>query len=252
MSGAGQKEEAYFQARIRNLFELCDKLGVPRFSDFLSEEEAARALALARHGGLPFRFWGGYAGAGRVMLGVFPEWMEPEEDAFPIGGFTFRYPAAFSLTHRDFLGSLMGQQLRREIIGDILVREGEAYVFADERVEKVLMTQMDRIGRVGVEVQKGAPRDIAVEQQFREIRGTLASLRLDAAVALCCGVSREKAAAMITAGLVQKNHLELQNVSAALENGDILSIRGKGKFRLETDGALTRKGRVAVRVLQYL
>ena len=57
---------------------------------------------------------------------------------------------------------------------------------------------------------------------------------------------------MITAGLVQKNHLELQNVSAALENGDILSIRGKGKFRLETDGALTRKGRVAVRVLQYL
>ena len=146
----------------------------------------------------------------------------------------------------------MGQQLRREIIGDILVREGEAYVFADERVEKVLMTQMDRIGRVGVEVQKGAPRDIAVEQQFREIRGTLASLRLDAAVALCCGVSREKAAAMITAGLVQKNHLELQNVSAALENGDILSIRGKGKFRLETDGALTRKGRVAVRVLQYL
>lgn len=192
MSGAGQKEEAYFQARIRNLFELCDKLSVPRFSDFLSEEEAARALALARHGGLPFRFWGGYAGAGRVMLGVFPEWMEPEEDAFPIEGFTFRYPAAFSLTHRDFLGSLMGQQLRREMIGDILVREGEAYVFADERVEKVLMTQMDRIGRVGVEVQKGAPRDIAVEQQFREIRGTLASLRLDAAVALCCGVSRER------------------------------------------------------------
>ena len=252
MGNPEQKEEAYFAARIRNLFELCERTGAPKFSDFLSEEEAARAAGIAGHGGLPFRFRGGYEGAGRVMLGVFPDWMELETGAFPIVGCTFTYPAAYELTHRDFLGSLMGQQLRRELIGDIVVTPGEAYVFADDRVEKVLLTQMDRIGRVGVEVQKGAPRDIAVEQQFREIRGTLASLRLDAAVALCCGVSREKAAAMITAGLVQKNHLELQNVSAALENGDILSIRGKGKFRLETDGALTRKGRVAVRVLQYL
>ena len=146
----------------------------------------------------------------------------------------------------------MRQQIRREMIGDIVVREGEAYVFADERVEKVLLTQVDRIGRVGVEVCKGVPDGIAVEQQFREIRGTLASLRLDAAVALCCGISREKAAAMITGGLVQKNHVEVASVSAALADGDVLSVRGKGKFRLETDGSRTRKGRIAVRALQYL
>lgn len=252
MSGGAQKEREYFAARLRNLFELCEKLGCPRFSDFLNEEEAAWALPLARHGGLPFRFWGGFPGAGRVMLGVFPEWMEPDEEIFPITACTFCFPAAFPLTHRDFLGSLMGQQIRRELVGDIVVREGEAYVFADERVEKILLTQVDRIGRVGVEVRKGAPNEIIVEQRFREIRGTLASLRLDAAVALCCGVSREKAAAMIAAGLVQKNHVEMANVSAALADGDVLSVRGKGKFRLETDGSRTRKGRVAVRALQYL
>ena len=114
MGNPEQKEEAYFAARIRN------------------------------------RFWGGYEGAGRAMLGVFPDWMEPETGAFPIVGCTFTYPAAYELTHRDFLGSLMCQQLRRELIGDIVVTPGEAYVFADDRVEKVLLTQMDRIGRVGV------------------------------------------------------------------------------------------------------
>ena len=215
MGNPEQKEEAYFAARIRNLFELCERTGTPKFSDFLSEEEAARAAGIAGHGGLPFRFWGGYEGAGRAMLGVFPDWMEPETGAFPIVGCTFTYPAAYELTHRDFLGSLMCQQLRRELIGDIVVTPGEAYVFADDRVEKVLLTQMDRIGRVGVSVKKGVPDGISVEQKFKEISGTLASLRLDAAV-------------------------------------DVLSIRGKGKFRLETDGSLTRKGRVAVRILQYL
>ena len=229
-----QKEQEYFLARIRSLFDLCEKQGCPRFSDFLTEEQAAAVQPLA------------------ARSGVFPDWMEPETESFPIVGCTFRYPEAFSLSHRDFLGSLMAQQVRRELVGDIVVSPGETYVFADERMEKVLLTQIDRIGRVGVRVEKGVPAQIRVQQNFREIRGTLASLRLDAAVALCCGVSREKAAALIAAGLVQRNHIPAGNGSAQLADGDILTVRGKGKFRLETDGTLTRKGRVAVRCMQYL
>lgn len=247
-----QKEQEYFLARIHSLFDLCDRQGCPKFSDFLTEEQAAQVRILAQHAKLPTLFWGGFEGAVRVMLGVFPDWMEPETEEFPIVGCTFRYPEAFPLTHRDFLGSLMGQQIKRELVGDIVVQPGETYVFADERVEKVLLTQIDRIGRVGVRVEKGTPAHIQVLQNFREIKGTLASLRLDAAVALCCGVSREKASALITAGLVQKNHQPAENGSTQLANGDILTIRGKGKFRLETDNTLTRKGRVAVRCMQYL
>ncbi len=246
------KEQAYFAARIRNLFELCEKLQCPRFSDFLNEEEAAAAASIAERARMPFLFWGGFSGAGRVVLGVFPEWMEPDQKLFPIKGCTFRYPEAFSLTHRDFLGSLMGQQIRRELIGDILVNPGETYVFFDERVQKVLLTQIDRIGKVGVEVLDSVPEGISVQQKFQEINGTLASLRLDAAVAFCCGISREKAAALISAGSVQVNHREMSSVSAQLSDGAILSVRGKGRFRLETDGTLTRKGRIAVRMLKYL
>ncbi|HIS77101.1 MAG TPA: RNA-binding protein [Candidatus Merdivicinus excrementipullorum] len=247
-----QKEQEYFLARIRSLFELCERQGCPKFSDFLTEEQAAQIRPLAERSGLETLFWGGFEGALRVMLGVFPDWMEPDPEEFPIVGCTFRYPAAYSLTHRDFLGSLMAQQIRREMVGDIVVRPGETYVFADKRVEKVLLTQLDRIGRVGVQIEKGTPANFQVIQDFREIKGTLASLRLDAAVALCCGVSREKASALIGAGMVQKNHCPAENGSIQLADGDILTVRGKGKFRLETDGALTRKGRIAVRILQYL
>ena len=252
MADKAQKELDYFLARVRGLAVLCEQQGCPRFSDFLTEEQAALALPIAARSRLPYRFWGGFEGAARTILGIFPDWMEPETESFPIVGATFRFPAQFSLTHRDFLGSLMGQQIRREMVGDILVREGEAFVFADERVEKVLFTQIDRIGRVGVRVERGVPDGLQIEQKYREIRGTLASLRLDAAVALCCGTGREKAVSLIAAGLVQKNQQVIQSASAQLADGDILTVRGSGKFRLETDGTLTRKGRVSVRMLQYL
>ncbi|MGI5894435.1 MAG: RNA-binding protein [Candidatus Merdivicinus sp.] len=251
MAEKAEKEHTYFLARVQSLFALCEKQNTPRFSDFLTEEQAAEILPLAEKSGMPYQLWGGFEGAARVMLGVFPEWMEPESEEFPIIGATIRYPKQFPLSHRDFLGSLMGQQIRREMIGDILVQEGQAFLFADKKVEKVIFTQLDRIGRVGVQIEKGVPPDLKVEQQYREIRGTLASLRLDAAVSLCCGISREKAAAQIVGGMVQRNHQPVQSVSAGVADGDILTVRGYGKFRLETDGGLTRKGRIPVRCLQY-
>lgn len=252
MADKAQKEQEFFLARIESLFALCEKQGCPRFSEFLTEEQAAQVLPLAQRSGQPFLFWGGYEGAVRVMLGAFPEWMEPESDAFPITGATIRFPKQFPLSHRDFLGSLMAQQIKRETVGDILVREGEAFLFVDQKVEKVLFTQIDQIGRVGVSIVKGVPDGLETQQKYREIRGTLASLRIDAAVSLCCGVSREKASALISAGLVQKNHQPVSQVSAAVADGDVLTVRGSGKFRLETDGGLTRKGRVPVRCYQYL
>lgn len=247
-----QKEREYFLARIRNLFELCDRQSCSQFSEFLTPEQAAYAASSIRGERLPFCFYGGYEGAERVMLGVFPDWSEPDPEEFPIVGATFRYPAAYPLSHRDFLGTLMGQQIRRETVGDILVREGETFVLADEKVEKVLFTQIDRVGKVGVRVERGIPENPAGEQKFREIRGTLASLRLDAAVSLCCGVSREKAAGLIAAGLVQKNHLPASSADIRLVDGDILTARGFGKYLLRTDGSLTRKGRIAVCFMQYL
>lgn len=96
MADKSQKEREYFLARVRSLIALCTEQDCPRFSDFLTEEQAAAALPIAAKSGLKFLFWGGFTGAARTMLGVFPEWMEPDREAFPIVGATFRFPAQFS------------------------------------------------------------------------------------------------------------------------------------------------------------
>lgn len=249
-----QKEREYFLSGIRNLFALCEKQGCPRFSPFLTEEQQAEIEPLVRKlAGRDFGvlFYGGYPEAQRKMLGVFPGYITPDPGDFPILGFTAQFPERFAVGHRDVLGTLMAQQIRRETVGDIVVQRGKAVIFADERIRRVIATQVDRIGGTGVVVTEGF-EPFEVEKHFSEIRGTLASLRLDAAVALCAGLSREKASGLIAAGLVSLNHLEKKDQSASLSQGDVLVIRGKGKFRLENLGGSTKKGRIPVTFLKYL
>lgn len=252
---AGEKETEYFLASVRNLFTLADSQYCPKFSAFMTEEEQALAQPLAvklsRTTGMEIRFWGGYEGAVRVMLGVFPQGFEAETEMFPIVGYTAHCRASDKLEHRALLGSLMAQQIRREMLGDLISGEGSAVIFADERIEKVLATQIDRIGSIGVSMEKGfAPIDTS--GRFVEMRGTLMSLRLDAAVALLASTGREKAAGMIREGLVSVGHIEEKDVSRKLKQGDIIVIRHTGKFRLREVGGLTRRGRTVVLFDQYV
>ena len=250
-----EKEKEYFLVSVRNLFTLADKQYCPKFSAFMTEEEQALAQPLAaklsRNTGMEIRFWGGYEGAVRVMLGVFPEGFPVETEDFPIVGYTARCRASDNLEHRALLGSLMAQQIRREMLGDLIPGTGSAVIFADERIEKVLATQIDRIGTIGVRMEKGF-EPIDTSQRFVEVRGTLMSLRLDAAVALLAGTGREKAARMIREGLVSVGHVEEKDVSRKLKEGDVLVIRHTGKFRLRETGGLTKRGRTVVLFDQYV
>lgn len=250
-----EKEKEYFLVSVRNLFTLADKQYCPKFSAFMTEEEQALAQPLAaklsRNTGMEIRFWGGYEGAVRVMLGVFPEGFPVETEDFPIVGYTARCRASDKLEHRALLGSLMAQQIRREMLGDLIPGMGSAVIFADERIEKVLATQIDRIGTIGVRMEKGF-EPIDTSQRFVEVRGTLMSLRLDAAVALLAGTGREKAARMIREGLVSVGHVEEKDVSRKLKEGDVLVIRHTGKFRLRETGGLTKRGRTVVLFDQYV
>lgn len=250
-----EKEKEYFLVSVRNLFTLADKQYCPKFSAFMTEEEQALAQPLAaklsRNTGMEIRFWGGYEGAVRVMLGVFPEGFPVETEDFPIVGYTARCRASDKLEHRALLGSLMAQQIRREMLGDLIPGTGSAVIFADERIEKVLATQIDRIGTIGVRMEKGF-EPIDTSQRFVEVRGTLMSLRLDAAVALLAGTGREKAARMIREGLVSVGHVEEKDVSRKLKEGDVLVIRHTGKFRLRETGGLTKRGRTVVLFDQYI
>ncbi len=245
-------EDSLLKARIKDAAELCERRDIPCFLGFLDERQRAAAEGMLRsHRQIAHRFFGGHPEAERTLLGLFPPYMEESDDAvFPLTAVGFSFRGA--LTHRDFLGAILACEIKREKIGDILCGDGIAVVFADEKIAPFLAEQLEKVGNVGVTVQLPYDGALPAAHTFRDIRDTVASPRLDALVRVCIGASREEAARRIVAGLVARNHQPCLSASAEVREGDVLSIRGEGRFRVETLGPLTRKGRLNILVKKYV
>ena len=90
------------------------------------------------------------------------------------------------------------------------------------------------------------------ERKFEEISDTVASLRLDVVAASILSISRDKAEKLLSSGAVSVNHVEVCEKSFGLSEGDLLSIRGSGRFLLYSAGTLTKKGRIRIVVRKFI
>lgn len=224
---------------------LSQRRNIPRFVGFLNEHES-----LYLKNNLPqsadVLFFGGYEGAARLMLGA-----SADEDSFPITALAFTYKPEFDLRHRDFLGSLMALGIRRDTLGDILTGEGRTVIFVRDELVPFLLTQVEKIGRVGVKVGYADVSHLPVPDDFEELVFTLSSLRLDAFVAAATHLSREKASRLIKSELVTVDHVTVTEVSSLLREGMTVTIRKYGKFVLTASLGSSRKGKLKTAVRHY-
>lgn len=240
-------------ARAEDAVRLCDKYGYPHFVGFLDERQQAELQSFAKRvSGAKTVFYGGYPTAGRTFLGVFPDFMEPDVAAFPLEALTFSYRDTVPLSHRDFLGTILSTGVRREKVGDIVCGEGKTVVFVGEDIADFLCTQITKVGGEGVTIQKGVYMDLPTERLFRENVVTVASPRLDNVVKAIIGAAREKTAILIVSGAVSINHLPCETVTKTVVEGDILSIRGHGRFLVHSLSKKTKKDRFILVTHQYL
>lgn len=252
-----EQTDRIFFAKLADMVNRCERNGYSVFSSFLDERQCAEAEMWCRRntGGLHYTFYGGFSEANRKMLAVYPDYCkEYIIDEFPIKCLTFTYRKEDKLNHRDFLGSFMGLMLKRDTIGDIVVAEGVTQTAVTEVAAKDILSSVSKIGRTGVKISDNRDFELSLSdiQQFKEISGTVASLRLDCVTALAANVSREKAAVFIRADRVDVNHFTVSSVSYELREGDILSIRGCGRFVLSGINGLTRKNRVHIILKKYI
>ena len=203
-------------------------------------------------------FFGGYEGAERTVCAFLPDWQEAEDwqgdgESCPVRALRCTWSGGQKLTHRDFLGSILGLGLDREKVGDLLVGDGRCDVLALEEVADFLVFHMEQAGRVKLKCSP-LPLDRleppAVET--RTIRDTVSSLRLDAVAASGFSLSRGKAADLIASGRVQLNHRECVKPDHAVAQGDVLSCRGLGKCVLTEVGGPSKKGRILIVLERYV
>lgn len=256
------EDERYLSAHISDLAVQSAKSGVPRFSRFLNERERVVATDAARTEGVNPIFYGGFDGATRTMCGFFKgtyaeDYPEAEnesadwqgmskKDLFPLCTVTFSFRRADTLTHRDFLGAILGAGLERSMIGDILVSEDYAVMFCTEAALDIAVG-ITKIGRYGVKAERGITRGLP-ESKTEVLEKTLSSLRLDCVVGACTNLSRDKSASLIKSGLVSADFSVCQNVSFTVKEDTVLSIRGYGRFRLTQVVGETKRGRLRVNI----
>ena len=249
-------EERLLLARAMDKLELARTRSVPGHTGFLSPQERSSVENLLGACGHPRHlFYGGFAGAERTVCAFLPDWQE--EDVWLSGDCPIRAVrctwASGALSHRDFLGAILGLGLDREKVGDLLVGDGECHILALEDVAGFLVMNLDQAGRTRLKTSPMALAELnPPEVKVKPIRDTVSSLRLDAVAAAGFSLSRGKAADLIASGKFQLNHRECLKPDRPVGSGDVMSCRGLGICVLTEVGGPSKKGRIMILLERYV
>lgn len=248
-------EERILLSRVWDQIECAGLRSVPQATHFLTPEEQ-RLVAQLLHalGDPPHRFWGGYTEAQRQLCVFLPDWMVWEEyDETPITALRASWYQGDSLTHRDLLGSLMGQGIKRETVGDLLVSDHSCDLLVLPELAPFLLQNWTSAGRTKLSVREVALGELHIPvQEVKRIHDTAASLRLDAVAASGFSLSRAKMADYIRAGKVAVNWQVTERTDFPVQAGDVISCRGLGRCKLAEVGGLSKKGRINLELERYL
>ena len=222
---------------------------------FLNEREQDVLIKeLARTQGARHVFVGGYPEAERRILAFVPEYLELDEGEL-IGAVLCTYYKDYELTHRDFLGALMGLGIERETVGDILVDKSshKAFVIAKREMLPFILTNLTSAGRAALKTEETPLSALAtVTPETVTVTDTVASPRIDAVVSSGFGVSRENAAALIKSGKVFLDRVLTAEPDKYVSDGSLISASGYGKFKVYISGGVSKKGRMFIKIQKYV
>ncbi len=246
-------EEQQLQKRFSELAEQSYQNNTYYFTDFLSATDAALAYTVVEAS--EFSQWGGADGCERVLL----RFGNPEEF-----GYEIPYPIqilkieplikkfADELNHRDFLGALMNLGIERDTIGDIVVKDKAAYVFVVERIADYIRENLGQVKHTHVKSQVLEEMPEEVKPQLEPVELIVASTRLDTIVAKLYHLSRNQALDLFRKKLVLVNGRIYENNSGNPKDGDVVAVRGYGKFIFRNIQYDTKKGKQAILVERYV
>lgn len=240
--------------KIIDMIEISQTRYQPVFSFFLDERQQMISKAVLQKEHIEnFEFFGGYESAKRKVLCVYPEYVIPDKSDYPFTAVTIKHRIVDKISHRDILGSLMGLFIKRETLGDILVTGGEEdFVFVYNSVLPVVMDELIKVGSKGISCSVGFDESKVPVDKYTQISGFVSSLRIDSILSVALKVSREKAANIVNSIGVDINYVNITSKSEMIEEGDIFSVKGYGKFFLSQINGTSKKGRIHITINKYI
>lgn len=249
------KEELMLRKRLIELSNQAYSRDIVTFSDFLNLNElhilhaTPKDILLTR-----YETYGGYDMSERQMAAFLPDALY----------YDYQYPIqiieispvnrkfAEELSHRDYLGAVMNLGIERCKLGDILIEDGKAILFAKEELASYIMEHLTRIRHTTVKTSILPAFEDSYEPRYEELKGTVASVRLDTVLSLAYPLSRSKVTGLIEGARVFVNGKLVTSNGYRLKEGDILSVRKMGRIGYNGILSETKKGRYMVSIRKYI
>ena len=235
-----EKEEQLLKKRMIELAGLCYQRDIQTSTGFLSLNEQALFHSIEKT--LP------------PVRTCFLASYDDEEFGLPIAVLevipaNLRYSEA--LTHRDYLGALMNLGIERSCIGDILMKENGCCVFCQEKMADYLCQELTMVRHTSV-ICRRADATEPITPKMERVSGSVASPRLDSVIAMVFSSSRTKILPLIEGEKVFIDGKQVTSPAVQLKEGEIVSVRGMGKFRFAGSGGLSKRGRLYVYADKYV
>lgn len=261
-------ENKLFLKIIEDRFQRFKDYCTPMNSDFLSlEQQSMLAGFLRAHGDEGVFLFGGYGEAERKQVLFMPEYTGVRDelsacdyfcdnpDDCPMALLDVKIPAAEKgkLSHRDYLGALMGEGVKREKVGDILAGDKGAQIVVARELAEYLARNFTQAGRVSLSAKTVPIFELKqLETRTKIEKFTVSSPRIDNIVSAVFGVSRSDAKEAVSRGKVFVDGVETAKPDLLLKGGEKVVLRGRGKAVYAGEKGTTRKGKIVIEAAIYI
>ena len=249
------KERQFLINRISDLANRAYYKNITTHTVFLNLYEQTIFQSISTSLRVSYKILGDYDYAERKLVCFFscnPENIE-DSDFMDLLHISNKNPKfSQSVSHRDYLGALMNIGIERHMLGDICIIGDEAYVYVLKSASAIIIDNLFDIRHNKVNVSKADFRAIDFSSNVQEKIINIASNRLDSIVSSVYNISRAKANLLIDADKVFINSKLINTHSHVLKPEDIVSVRGLGRFIYSDIEKISKKGRLVVKIRQYI
>lgn len=245
-----RKHEHPFVDQVLSWKEQVERTYTPYLTDFLDprEQQIVQSLIGTKNDTVKFAFFGGDETVERKRAMIAPFYEEISNDDFEIVLLEASFQEKFvTLTHRDILGSFMSLGIDRKKIGDIIVVDNKFQFIITKELSTYVIMQLTKVKNTNVQLSEQSFTSLLEkEEKWVKAAHTVSSLRLDVMVKEIYQMSRKKALQLIEANRVKVNFTEVDDPATLLLEGDLISVRGYGRSKLEEVNGLSRKNKTKI------
>lgn len=261
LSDYKKQEDKILLAQILDKIEFSIQREKLEYTDFLDMYQISLVKSFMKK--IDFEnyiLYGGFDNSERNILIIYPE-------KYNISMIQKNYPKIIKVirvllndeekgkyAHRNYLGGIVKIGMKREKVGDILVSDDGADILVKDEVADALIKELATLTRFEnakfeiIKLEDLRKQEIKVE----ELNIIVPSLRLDNFVSDLARTSRSKAVQIIDSERVFINGQNETKASKQVKLGDVITIRGKGRFVVKEFCGSTRSGRTVVKVEKYV